>query len=59
MPVPQPRFGVVGPMRAKWLSEQALAWSGLTVVTIRPTAFLEGFFLISSAHREMSSAIGK
>jgi uncharacterized protein YbjT (DUF2867 family) len=28
-----------------WLSEQALAWSGLPVVTIRPTVFLEGFFL--------------
>jgi uncharacterized protein YbjT (DUF2867 family) len=26
-------------------SEQALAWSGLPVVTIRPTVFLEGFFL--------------
>jgi len=31
--------------RQHWLSEQALAWSGLPVVTIRPTAFLEGFFL--------------
>src|SRR6266446_8048830 len=28
-----------------WLSEQALGWSGLPVVTIRPTVFLEGFFL--------------
>src|SRR5204862_7089082 len=28
-----------------WLSEQALAWSGLPVITIRPTVFLEGFFL--------------
>ena len=28
-----------------WLSEQALAWSGLPVVTVRPTVFLEGFFL--------------
>jgi hypothetical protein len=26
-------------------SEQALAWSGLPVVTIGPTVFLEGFFL--------------
>ncbi len=26
-----------------WLSEQALAWSGLPVVTIRPTMFLETF----------------
>src|SRR5436305_1204307 len=28
-----------------WLAEQALSWSGLPVVTVRPTAFLEGFFL--------------
>jgi uncharacterized protein YbjT (DUF2867 family) len=31
--------------RQHWLSEHALAWSGLPVVTIRPTVFLEGFFL--------------
>jgi uncharacterized protein YbjT (DUF2867 family) len=31
--------------RQHWLSEQALAWSGLPVVNIRPTVFLEGFFL--------------
>jgi uncharacterized protein YbjT (DUF2867 family) len=31
--------------RHHWLSEQALAWSGVPVVTIRPTVFLEGFFL--------------
>jgi uncharacterized protein YbjT (DUF2867 family) len=31
--------------RQHWLSEQALAWSGLPVVTVRPTVFLEGFFL--------------
>src|SRR6266540_5607300 len=31
--------------RQHWLSEQALAWSGLPVVTMRPTVFLEGFFL--------------
>jgi uncharacterized protein YbjT (DUF2867 family) len=31
--------------RQHWLSEQAIAWSGLPVVTIRPTVFLEGFFL--------------
>src|SRR5215472_7685337 len=30
--------------RQQWLSEQALAWSGLPVVTIRPTMFLESFF---------------
>ena len=28
-----------------WLAEQALSWSGLPVVTVRPTVFLEGFFL--------------
>ncbi len=31
--------------RQHFLSEQALTWSGLPVVTIRPTVFLEGFFL--------------
>ena len=28
-----------------WLAEQALAWSGLPVVAVRPTVFFEGFFL--------------
>src|SRR6202521_3625229 len=32
-----------------WLSEQALAWSGLPVVTIRPTIFLESFFPLAGA----------
>ncbi|GKQ52102.1 SDR family NAD(P)-dependent oxidoreductase [Bradyrhizobium sp. Ce-3] len=32
-----------------WLAEQALAWSGLPVVTVRPTVFLEGFFLMIAA----------
>jgi uncharacterized protein YbjT (DUF2867 family) len=27
-----------------WLAEQALQWSGLPVVTVRPTVFIEGFF---------------
>jgi len=31
--------------RLHWLGELALAWSGLPVVTVRPTVFLEGFFL--------------
>ncbi len=31
--------------RQHWLGEQALAWSALPVVTIRPTIFLENFFL--------------
>jgi uncharacterized protein YbjT (DUF2867 family) len=29
-----------------WLAEQALNWSGLPVVHVRPTVLLEGFFLI-------------
>jgi uncharacterized protein YbjT (DUF2867 family) len=33
-----------------WLSEQALEWSGLPVVIVRPTVFLEGFFLRLAAH---------
>jgi hypothetical protein len=32
-----------------WLAEQALSWSGLPVVTMRPTVFLEGFFLLLAA----------
>jgi hypothetical protein len=31
--------------RQHWLSKHMLAWSGLPVVTIRPTVCLEGFFL--------------
>ena len=29
--------------RQRWLGEQALAWSGLPVVTIRATMFLDSF----------------
>ena len=29
-----------------WLAEQALNWSGLPVVHVRPTVFLDGFFLL-------------
>ncbi|GLS36291.1 NmrA family transcriptional regulator [Mesorhizobium tianshanense] len=28
-----------------WLAEQALAWSGLPIITLRPTVFLESIFL--------------
>src|SRR6266581_7656813 len=35
--------------RQHWLSEQALAWSGLPVVTIRPTMFLESFFPLAGS----------
>jgi NAD(P)H dehydrogenase (quinone) len=38
-----------GQQRQHWLSEQALAWSGLPVVTIRPTMFLESFFQLAAA----------
>jgi uncharacterized protein YbjT (DUF2867 family) len=34
-----------------WLAEQALSWSGLPVVTVRPTVFLEGFFRLFAAPR--------
>src|SRR5215470_5046153 len=42
--------------RQHWLSEQALTWSGLPVVTLRPTVFLDGFFLalVSPAVRDRS-----
>src|SRR6202035_3654238 len=35
--------------RLHWLAEQALAWSGLPIITMRPTVFLEGFFLLLAA----------
>ncbi|MGY3489546.1 uncharacterized protein YbjT (DUF2867 family) [Bradyrhizobium sp. USDA 4011] len=35
--------------RLHWLAEQALSWSGLPVITVRPTVFLEGFFLMLAA----------
>src|SRR5207237_9546198 len=41
--------------RQHWLSEQVLAWSGLPVVTIRPTMFLESLLpLAASSVRERS-----
>jgi len=36
------------PDQANTLSEQALAWSGLPVVTIRPTMFLESFLQLAA-----------
>jgi uncharacterized protein YbjT (DUF2867 family) len=33
--------------RQHWLAEQAFAWSGLPVVTIRPTVFLETFLTLT------------
>ncbi len=35
--------------RQHWLSEQAFAWSGLPVATIRPTMFLESYLLLAAA----------
>ena len=35
--------------RQHWLSEQVLAWSGLPVVTVRPTMFLESLLLLAGA----------
>jgi uncharacterized protein YbjT (DUF2867 family) len=32
--------------KLQWLAEQALNWSGLPIVHVRPTVLLEGFFLI-------------
>ena len=32
-----------------WLAEQALNWSGLPVVHVRPTVFMEDFFLLFTA----------
>jgi uncharacterized protein YbjT (DUF2867 family) len=37
--------------KLQWLSEQALNWSGLPVVHVRPTVFLEGFFLTLTRRR--------
>jgi uncharacterized protein YbjT (DUF2867 family) len=39
--------------RQHWLTEQVLSWSGLPVVTIRPTMFLESLFpLVGASVRE-------
>ena len=35
--------------KLQWLAEQALNWSGLPVMHVRPTLLLEGFFLIFTA----------
>ena len=42
--------------RQHWLSEQTLAWSGLPVVTIRPTVFLEEPSSFSRARASASEA---
>ena len=38
-----------------WLAEQALNWSGLPVVHVRPTVFLEGFFLMFTSESVANS----
>src|SRR5438477_9761703 len=35
--------------RQHWLAEQALNWSGLPVVHVRPTVFLQNFFFLDWA----------
>lgn len=40
-----------------WLAEQILSWSGLPVVEVRPTAFMEGLFLQSSKGIAMQNKI--
>jgi uncharacterized protein YbjT (DUF2867 family) len=40
-----------------WLSEQILSWSGLPVVEVRPTAFMEGLFLQSAKGVAMQNKI--
>ncbi|MFL5812572.1 MAG: NAD(P)H-binding protein [Bdellovibrionia bacterium] len=35
--------------KLQWLSEQVLNWSGLPVVHVRPTAFIETLFLLSQS----------
>ena len=40
-----------GQQRQHWLGEQALAWSGLPVVTVRPTMFLESFLPLAGSVR--------
>jgi uncharacterized protein YbjT (DUF2867 family) len=35
--------------RQHWLAEQTLAWSGLPVITVRPTIFLESFLTLAAA----------
>ncbi|MER8634255.1 NmrA family NAD(P)-binding protein [Mesorhizobium opportunistum] len=47
-----------------WLAEQALVWSELPVITVRPTVFLESFFLrLATAsvrdHDELALPLGK
>lgn len=40
-----------------WLAEQILSWSGLPVLEVRPTAFMEGLFLQSTRGITMQNKI--
>lgn len=40
-----------------WLAEQILSWSGLPVVEVRPTAFMEGLFLLGAKYIAMQNKI--
>jgi NAD(P)H dehydrogenase (quinone) len=40
--------------RQHWLAEQALNWSGLPVVHVRPTVFQENFFFLDWAAQQIS-----
>lgn len=42
--------------KLQWLSEQVLNWSGLPVVHVRPTVFLEGFFLLLTSDSAKQSS---
>src|SRR6187397_713745 len=41
--------------KLQWLAEQTLNWSGLPVVHVRPTVFLEGFFLMLTSESVANS----
>ena len=41
--------------KLQWLAEQALDWSGLPIVHVRPTVFLEGFFLMLTSESVANS----
>lgn len=49
--------------KQQWLAEQVLRWSGLPVVYMRPTAFMEVFFLAAlfpdDQAEQYSSALGR
>lgn len=40
--------------RQQWLGEQVLNWSGLPVVHVRPTVFLQNFFFLDAAAKSIA-----